>query len=215
MNGLESSNINDICSIIDLEIKNTSLIEKLQQSNFSLTKNVINLTNDIIYFSTNCDKLNTKFRNVFDEKNQLLKDKHKLLIENNIFKTKLHNLESELNIKKYEMYSKDINLKALKDAFETNNQSKNILIQKYIENTKKSDHLIFELKNNVDKFKNQLEENEKKITCAICYKNKINVLLEPCCHLCMCDTCLSELTTYSRFCPICRQTFTDSKRVYF
>ena len=187
---------------------NNNIIENLHQSNYSLTKNVINLTNDLVHFSSNYDILNSKINLINDEKDKLIIDKHNLFIEKDIFKNKITLLESEIENNKYEIYSKNLNMKSLKESFELNCHSKNLLIQQYININKKNEANIIDLKN-------KIEEQGNKISCSICYKNSINILLEPCNHVCICDKCLSELSNYGLSCPICRQTFTSTKKVFF
>ena len=211
MNSLENSTYNNTNN----NNNTNNIIENLHQSNYYLTKNVINLTNDLVHFSSNYDRLNSKITLINDEKNKLVSDKHTLIIENNIFKNKITLLESDIENKKYEIYSKDLNIKSLKESFELNCHSKNILIQKYIDSEKKSEKIIFELQNKIKNSQNKISEQEKKLSCSICYKNSINILLEPCNHMCICETCLSELSNYSLACPVCRQTFTSTKKIYF
>jgi hypothetical protein len=214
MNSLENIPINNDTNIIDLSSKN-NIIDNLQKSNFSLSKNVITLTNDLIHLNDNYNKLYDKYNITNNEKNKLLRDKHTILVENNIYKSKINILESDVDHKKYDIYSKDLLIKSLKDSFEINSHSKNLLIQKYIEQSKKQENLMYELKKKIELSNKNLSEQVSKTICAICYKNKINILLEPCCHMCLCEQCLSELSNYSRYCPICRQAFDNSKKIYF
>jgi len=191
------------------------IINNLQKSNFSLTKNVITLTNDLINLNDNYNKLYEKYNLVNSEKNSLLKDKHTIIVDNTIYKNKINIFESDITHKKNEIYSKDLLLKSLKESFEINSHSKNVLIQKYIEESKKQENLIYELKKNIEFSNKKLSEYDGKTTCSICYKNKINILLEPCGHICLCEQCLSELGNYSKYCPICRQAINNSKKIYF
>lgn len=206
MSGLENICFNDT--------KN-DIINNLQKSNFSLTKNVITLTNDLINLNDNYSKLYEKYNLVNSEKNSLLKDKHTIIVDNTIYKNKINIFESDITHKKNEIYSKDLLLKSLKESFEINSHSKNVLIQKYIEESKKQENLIYELKKNIEFSNKKISEHEGKTTCSICYKNKINILLEPCGHICLCEQCLSELGNYSKYCPICRQSINNSKKIYF
>jgi len=54
---------------------------------------------------------------------------------------------------------------------------------------------------------------ENKILCAICYDSNINLLLEPCNHICICKLCYKSL--YTKQCPICKTKISTTKEIYF
>jgi hypothetical protein len=54
---------------------------------------------------------------------------------------------------------------------------------------------------------------ENKILCAICYDSTINLLLEPCNHICICKLCYNSL--YTKQCPICKTKISTTKEIYF
>lgn len=54
---------------------------------------------------------------------------------------------------------------------------------------------------------------ENKISCAICNDNEINLLLEPCNHICICKLCYNSL--YTKQCPICKTKISTTKEIYF
>jgi len=54
---------------------------------------------------------------------------------------------------------------------------------------------------------------ENKILCAICYDSNINLLLEPCNHICICKLCYNSL--YTQQCPICKTKISTTKEIYF
>jgi len=56
-------------------------------------------------------------------------------------------------------------------------------------------------KNIAKKSKAELEQNNKTYLCNICYKNKKNIILNPCFHFNLCDVCLKKVKN----CPICRE----------
>ena len=58
---------------------------------------------------------------------------------------------------------------------------------------------------------NVLKENN--ILCSICYDSSINVLLEPCNHICICDLCYNLLV--AKECPICKTNILTTKKVFF
>ena len=40
--------------------------------------------------------------------------------------------------------------------------------------------------------------------CSICMSERANVYLVPCCHLCICSSCISNYKKTSTKCPVCR-----------
>lgn len=56
-------------------------------------------------------------------------------------------------------------------------------------------------------------EHHNNMTCSICYDASINLLLEPCNHICMCDVCYGSLL--KKECPICKTQVSSTKKVYF
>jgi len=56
-------------------------------------------------------------------------------------------------------------------------------------------------KNIAKKSKQELASNNKKYLCSICFKNKKNIILNPCFHFNLCEECLKKIDK----CPICRK----------
>lgn len=56
-------------------------------------------------------------------------------------------------------------------------------------------------------------KEEPKLLCSICLDNPVILLLEPCNHICMCETCYNSLV--SKECPICRTKISTKKKIYF
>lgn len=50
--------------------------------------------------------------------------------------------------------------------------------------------------------------------CIICQDELKSVVLLPCRHLCLCQSCFQKLKRYGRFCPICREPFQHTMQVY-
>lgn len=50
--------------------------------------------------------------------------------------------------------------------------------------------------------------------CKICFANKINTVIIPCGHLCVCDSCAKYLTGPKPTCPICRSAISKIIRAY-
>lgn len=187
---------------------NTDIIGKLQKSNFSLTKNVISLTNDLVNSNAENIKLNKKYLESNNTKNLLIKENKNLSSENDSYSTKILMLETEIEKQKYDIYSRDLTIKSLKESFEINCESKNILIRQYIDKNIKDEIELSTIKTD-------LEKSQKYSNCVICYKNKKDILLEPCNHLCLCNDCSKELIIHNNRCPICRELISNSKKIYF
>ena len=83
------------------------------------------------------------------------------------------------------------------------------------------------------------EQKDEPKTCVVCYDETPNVALIPCGHMCMCSGCTSNLEQAARVaqprgmnreearrwrqerlptslpkCPVCRQVFTETLRIY-
>jgi hypothetical protein len=50
--------------------------------------------------------------------------------------------------------------------------------------------------------------------CVVCQDQASNVALDPCGHLCLCESCLVQVAHYSAQCPICRSHIAKPMRVY-
>ncbi len=54
------------------------------------------------------------------------------------------------------------------------------------------------------------EDEWEERNCVICFQRKRNMIIEPCCHLCLCPTCCEGVKT----CPVCRADAKEIKRVF-
>lgn len=52
------------------------------------------------------------------------------------------------------------------------------------------------------------EKKEEEEPCTICYVNRVNTMVTPCRHMCLCYSCAKILKDRSRKCPICRVVVT-------
>tara|TARA_Y100000994_G_scaffold126078_1_gene103495 strand:- start:6245 stop:7183 length:939 start_codon:yes stop_codon:yes gene_type:complete len=69
--------------------------------------------------------------------------------------------------------------------------------------------------NDLNSLKDDHEELEQYTNCKICYENKTCIVLKPCNHLCLCETCERTLMNHhSRTCPICRKRWTDKIKIF-
>jgi hypothetical protein len=56
-------------------------------------------------------------------------------------------------------------------------------------------------------------KEDNKILCSICYDATINLLLEPCNHICICELCYNSL--FTKECPICKMNISATKKIFF
>lgn len=74
---------------------------------------------------------------------------------------------------------------------------------------------IKELGDNI--FKSVVKNTENinirdKIICVVCLSNERNVLIKPCNHVCVCNSCLDILK--EKKCPMCRTDISNTEIVY-
>mmetsp|Transcript_410 Transcript_410/g.1219 ORF Transcript_410/g.1219 Transcript_410/m.1219 type:complete len:413 (-) Transcript_410:27-1265(-) len=62
---------------------------------------------------------------------------------------------------------------------------------------------------------NQLLTQSSEHLCVICHDTTVNMLLEPCHHVCFCENCETEMRMRSQyFCPFCRAQITNARKIY-
>eukprot|EP00187_Rhodella_violacea_P003655 CAMPEP_0174913092 /NCGR_PEP_ID=MMETSP0167-20121228/80131_1 /TAXON_ID=38298 /ORGANISM="Rhodella maculata, Strain CCMP736" /LENGTH=532 /DNA_ID=CAMNT_0016157785 /DNA_START=312 /DNA_END=1914 /DNA_ORIENTATION=+ len=62
---------------------------------------------------------------------------------------------------------------------------------------------------------NQLLTQSSEHLCVICHDTTVNMLLEPCHHVCFCENCETEMRVRSQyFCPFCRAQITNARKIY-
>ena len=59
-------------------------------------------------------------------------------------------------------------------------------------------------------------KNYTELSCKICFKNKINMLLRPCMHCCLCHSCAKNLEERNDIvlCPICKTEIDKIELIY-
>ena len=216
-NRTSENNENPVDVMIEEDMNETiEICEKLK--NDSLVK-LIELTTDLREESSNCkakidqlEKVNIEFKKVLNElsksneklrelfyrnkgllgfEGDFIEDIHATLNENETYKN-INKKVSEIEIKKnltrekYHKIQKTIKLVDNKfvELFETNQE----LAKKFVDNGMND-----------------------KVTCKICYTNKVNTCINPCGHL-FCNMCLNNLTDNS--CPLCRNNIVSKIKVY-
>eukprot|EP01090_Pellita_catalonica_P017647 TRINITY_DN5372_c0_g1_i1.p1 TRINITY_DN5372_c0_g1~~TRINITY_DN5372_c0_g1_i1.p1 ORF type:complete len:114 (+),score=21.76 TRINITY_DN5372_c0_g1_i1:251-592(+) len=61
-----------------------------------------------------------------------------------------------------------------------------------------------------DKVEERLDQNR----CVVCMDKSRSVVIIPCFHMILCDTCANRLTNSSGVCPQCRGIIKELKKVY-
>jgi hypothetical protein len=78
-----------------------------------------------------------------------------------------------------------------------------------------------ELDRYINKLKYDIQDLEARLIntnanynllCSICMTNTKNICLEPCNHLCICEKCILDYKL--EYCPICRHTISNTKKIY-
>ena len=67
------------------------------------------------------------------------------------------------------------------------------------------------LKKDLTKLK-ETKENIKQLQCCICHDNQPDILLRPCNHLSLCESCLKKMT--KKYCPLCRKKIKETIKVF-
>jgi hypothetical protein len=49
--------------------------------------------------------------------------------------------------------------------------------------------------------------------CIICFSEKVDTLIEPCNHLCLCFACSDHVKRSTNTCPICRASIHSFKKI--
>ena len=179
----------------------------------------------------------------FTEKFYLEKKKNSLMeieniktvkqLENMIFeKTQIiencKNNEIETELEKSKIINEDLNEKI--NSFQ---KEYDLAISQYSSQVSKYEEYIGNLKNHYENKVNVLQEEnsnslkrletsikknediKKKYNCKICLSNESNILLMPCKHIAMCQSCEFEHHRISGpICPICRARYYDVHKIY-
>jgi len=60
----------------------------------------------------------------------------------------------------------------------------------------------------------KVEKLEEEMLCVVCQGNKKNILLQPCNHVCLCPSCITEVMRLNGHCPLCRNRISKWTKVY-
>ena len=88
------------------------------------------------------------------------------------------------------------------------------LFQTAKETNEENEHLRAELRRQ----KKTLDSNDGKVDsglCSVCLTEKVEVIIQPCGHVCVCRDCAAVLIeNIEKKCPICRRTIQKTQNVY-
>lgn len=130
----------------------------------------------------------------------------KLTINDNDFFVEYENNNeiNRLSLSEKKILDLERNLEKLKEIETSNNQ----IIQ-----TQEDE--IMNYNNKLKLLEREKKNIEETFLCKVCYKNSPTVLLNPCHHLCLCDSCeLSIRQQQGRKCPICRKGYRDTTKIF-
>ena len=124
---------------------------------------------------------------------ELNNDNYYLGNKNKVYKNSIYNYkEIILSHKKY-----------IKDLY----HSKHNVMKLNDNNTHNLKNIIKSQNNIINKFKDSLK-------CSICYNKNINIILSPCNHCVMCDSCYTNYIMYDQSCPLCKTTIQNYKKIF-
>jgi len=118
--------------------------------------------------------------------------------------------ENDVEISRLDFNEKKIQDLELKINDLENNDKNNILIIKQQENQ------ILEYNNKIKSVENEKKLLEEQYNCKVCFRNVSNILLQPCNHCVMCETCENNVRNApsGRRCPVCRKPYTKYIKIF-
>ena len=146
-----------------------------------------------VHFIHTIQHLNKQLHNLYKKNLKLNNDNYYLYNKNKIYINTIQNYKDIIILHK----------KYIRDIYHTKENRVNIYEVNIInlKNLIKSRNLI------INKFKDSLK-------CSICYDNNINIILSPCNHCVMCDSCYKNYIQYDDTCPLCKTYIEDYIKIY-
>ena len=145
------------------------------------------------YFLNSIHHLNKELHHLYKQNLKLNNDNYYLHNKNKLYKNTINNYkEIIVSHKKYikDLYQTKHNLMNIYDNSTTN-----------LKNVIKSQNVI------ITKFKDSLK-------CSICYDKNINIILSPCNHCVMCDSCYKNYIEYDDRCPLCKTFINHYTKIF-
>lgn len=212
-----------------------SCLERTLENDKYLGQLFFNIEDDI-------RKLNTEYEDKLNMlKNLNFSEEEKLYLENkinelqdllNIKKLDIKNFyDNELLLKETinkineDNINKDLKIKKLSDSSNNNPEQINLLkkkIEKEMENSLEKDILLDTITNENNAQSSTIKSLETRITnleceyqCKICMSKNSNIIVMPCGHLAMCNTCEIRCRRQTnQRCPMCRKVYHELIRIY-
>jgi len=109
----------------------------------------------------------------------------------------------------------DFNEKKIQDLeshildLENNDKNNTLVIQQ-------QEKQILEYNNKIKTVENEKKLLEEQFNCKICFRNISNIVLQPCNHVVLCETCEASIrnTQNGRRCPVCRKPYTKYIKIF-
>ena len=178
-----SKNIEDYneVTIENIVIAKNKLIDRLTNTNKNLMSIVINYNKDTININNYIENLSAK---ICDNK-------------------KLSELKTELVKEKGERKDLQTAYRYLTNEYLTLKRTYNGLNRVYIDNV--INYFKDDNKKQIEILKDENTKLKTKFLCKICFTNNINVILNPCGHIAICNACISGMVQYNTTvnCPLC------------
>ena len=153
---------------------------------------------------------------VFDINDKLMETNKKInteisrSIEIQVDDDELEQLKDDNNTLRHEIISLKGELRDLHGSYHHLNKV-------FVHNISKKDTRNLVSPTSFNRVKKDYESLKEKLTCRICFDNKINTIVEPCNHTVMCMECVNNMrlhTLNTTKCTICNSVITGCKRIY-
>lgn len=118
--------------------------------------------------------------------------------------------ENDIELNRLDFSEKKIQDLEIKITDLENNDKNNTLL------IKQQEKQILEYNNKIKSVENEKKLLEEQFTCKVCFRNTSNVLLQPCNHVVICETCETNMrnSQNGRRCPVCRKPYTKYTKIF-
>ena len=118
--------------------------------------------------------------------------------------------ENDIEINRLDFSEKKIQDLEVKITDLENNDKNNTLI------IKQQEKQILEYNNKIKSVENQKKQLEEQFNCKVCFRNISNLVLQPCNHVVICETCETNMrnSQNGRRCPVCRKPYNKFIKIF-
>ena len=118
--------------------------------------------------------------------------------------------ENDIEINRLDFSEKKIQDLEGKISDLENNEKNNTLI------IKQQEKQILEYNNKIKSVENQKKQLEEQFNCKVCFRNISNLVLQPCNHVVICETCETNMrnSQNGRRCPVCRKPYNKFIKIF-